>query len=106
LRYLNLLQEDFEDLLEGSRFLAVMSPEVTAMQEAERLKLNQCFAFCCGYLRWKLRLGLPPWRGFGYLADMAGSVSVRLEAATSRMAERAAMAAEFPSALKQRGGTI
>ena len=104
LRYLDLLQQDFECLLEASRVLAVMSPEVVAMQEAERLKLSIRFAFVCRYLRWKLRLGLAPWNGFGKLAAMASGVAMNLEQATKRLGECAALAPEFPSILENRGG--
>jgi hypothetical protein len=37
IRYLNHLESDYETLLEASRILAVMSPEVVPIQEFERL---------------------------------------------------------------------
>lgn len=104
LRYLNQLQEDFEMLLEASRLLAVLSPEVIAMHEWERLKLSVRFSVCCAYLRWKLRLGLEPWRTFDALSTMAGSMALRVETATARMGERAAVDAAFSSTLQGRRG--
>jgi hypothetical protein len=102
LHYLNRLLEDFEILLEASRLLAVMSPEVIAMQEFERFKLSLRFRFCCRYLRWRLQLGLTPWRAFGFLSGMAGHLALQLESATKQIGERAALAGEFTSALEQR----
>jgi hypothetical protein len=102
-RYLTVLQRDFENLLETSRILAVMSPEVIAMQEVERVKLSVRFAFVCVFLRCKLRLGLSPWHGFGQLADMASGMAGKLETAMSQMGERAAIASEFCSFVKQGG---
>ena len=87
LNYLQQLQEEFEMLLEISRVLAVMSPEVIAMQEMERWKLSLAFAANCALLRWKLRLGLQPFSGFSLLSNMATSFDRNLEAATTRIAE-------------------
>jgi hypothetical protein len=103
-QYLDVLQEDFETLLEAAGLLATMAPDVTPMQEWERLKLSARFAFCCTLLRWRLRLGLTPWGGFGTLAEIASGMAVRVEAATSRIGERAALAAEIPSMLEQGRG--
>lgn len=101
LQYLDRLQEDFEILLEASRLLAVMSPEVIAMQEIERFKLSLRFRFCCRYLRWRLQLGLAPWGAFGFLSGMAGHLAFQLESATKQLGERAALAGEFASVLGQ-----
>lgn len=94
LNYLQQLQEEFEMLLEISRVLAVMSPEVIAMEEMERWKLSLAFAANCAVLRWKLRLGLQPLSGFRLLSNMAISFTRRLEAATTRIAEAAVRSAE------------
>ena len=94
LNYLQQLQEEFEMLLEISRVLAVMSPEVIAMEEMERWKLSLAFAANCAFLRWKLRLGLQPVSGFTLLSNMAVSFTRRLEAATTRIAEAAVRSAE------------
>jgi hypothetical protein len=102
LRYLGRLEEDFEILLEASRILAALSPEVIPMQEYERFKLNLRFAFFCRCLSWRLRLGLQPWGAFGAISDMAGDITLQLEAATASLGERASMASEFPLFLEKR----
>jgi len=102
LLYLDCLQEEYEKLLEASRVVAAMAPELIALDEAERFKLNLRFALGCRYLRWRLRLGLEPWRGFGRLSEMAGGMALRLEGATSQIGERAAWILEFSSILKER----
>jgi hypothetical protein len=96
LGYLDQLRTEYEDLLEVSRVLAVMSPELMPMQELERLKLSLRFAVLCAYLRLRLQLGLAPWMGFGMLSEMAVDMATRLTTATSRIGERAALAAKFP----------
>jgi hypothetical protein len=102
LRYLNYLQEEYQLLLEVSRILARVAPEVSPMDEYERFRLNVRFVLACRYLRWRLRLGLQPWDVFGILSDMEGDMTLRLEAATTRMGERAAIASEFPLFLENR----
>jgi hypothetical protein len=56
----------------------------------------------CRYLRWKLRLGLEPWRGFGLLSEMTSGMALRLEVATSQIWERAALSLALSSILKER----
>jgi hypothetical protein len=100
LRYLDDLQKDFASLLEVAGVLAMMAPDLAPVEEWERLKLNVRFAFYCHYLRWRLRFGLAPWRSFSKLSEMAINMNMRLEAVTSRIGERAAMASELPSILE------
>ncbi|HET7107252.1 MAG TPA: hypothetical protein VFI38_10605 [Candidatus Acidoferrum sp.] len=97
LRYLDELQHEFQELIEISRQLAVMSPEVVAMEEMERWKLSLAFAVNCAFLRWKLRLGLQPFSGFTLLSNMAISISRQLDLASTRIAEAAVRTAN-PSA--------
>jgi hypothetical protein len=97
LNYLDQLQEEFETLLEISRVLALMSPEVVGVEEMERWKLSLGFAANCAFLRWKLRLGLQPFSGFTLLSNMATNIARQLEAATTRIAEAAVRGSE-PSA--------
>jgi hypothetical protein len=97
LNYLNQLQEEFETLLEVSRVLALMSPEVVGVEEMERWKLSMAFAANCVFLRWKLRLGLQPFSGFTLLSNMTTGIARQLEAATARIAEAAVRGSE-PSA--------
>jgi hypothetical protein len=94
LRYLDQLQQEFEELLEISRVLAVMSPEVIGMEESERWKLSIIFAANCALLRWKLRWGLQPFSGLTLLSNMAVSIVRQLDTATMRIAEATAQAPE------------
>ena len=87
LRYLDQLQQEFEELLEISRVLAVMSPEVIGMEESERWKLSIRFAANCALLRWKLRWGLQPFSGLTLLSNMAVSMARQLDTATARIAQ-------------------
>jgi hypothetical protein len=90
LDYINELQEEFETLLEASRFLAVSAPTVVAMQEFERWNLSLTFAMTCAYLRTRLRMGLEPAVGLGRLSGLSADVSRRIETATKLILERAA----------------
>src|SRR5208283_3743546 len=56
LLYLDCLQEEYMKLLEASGVVAAMSPELIALDEAKRFRLNLRFALGCRYLRWRLRL--------------------------------------------------
>jgi hypothetical protein len=104
IRYLNRLESDYETLLEASRILAVMSPEVVAMQEFERLCLSVRFAKNCFLVRIRLRAGLAPWKGFARISDMATTMSFRMESATSQIGLQAALAGDRPSFMDERGG--
>jgi hypothetical protein len=104
LRYLTYLEEEYQLLLEASRILARIAPEITSLQEFERFTRNVRFVLSCRYLRLRLRMGLQPWNVFGVLSDMEGEMTLWLEGATARVGERAAMAAEFPLFLEKRRG--
>ncbi len=101
LLYLNELQREFEMLLEASRVVAAMAPELIAMDEAKRFKLNLRFALGCRYLHWKLRLGLEPQRAFGSLSEISSGMALRLEMATTHIGERAALNSEYSSILDE-----
>ena len=96
LRYLDQLQQEFELLLEISRALAVVAPEVVAIEELERWKLSIVFALNCAILRLRLRLGMRPFEGFTSLSTMATEMVRHLEAVTSKIAETAVHSAELP----------
>jgi hypothetical protein len=100
LRYLNYLQEEYKLLLETSRVLAKIAPEISLLDEFQRFRLSLRFVLCCRYLRWRLRLGLQPWDAFGVLSDMEGDITLSLETATAHIGERAALASEFPVLLQ------
>lgn len=102
LRYLDYLEDEYQLLLEASRILARIAPEISPMDEFARFRLNTRFVLLCRYLRIRLRLGLEPWSVFGILSDMEGDITLQMEAATTRIGERAAIAAEFPLFLEDR----
>jgi hypothetical protein len=104
IRYLSHLETDYETLLEASRILAVMSPEVVPMQEFERLLLSFRFARNCFLMRLRLRTGLAPWKGFAQISDMATTMSFRMESATSQIGLQAALATDRASFTDERGG--
>jgi hypothetical protein len=103
LLYLDELQQEYEMLLKASRVVAAMAPELIALDEAERFKLNLRFALGCRYLRWKLRLGLEPQSSFGSLSEMSSGMALRLEMATTHIGERAALNSEYSSILDKGG---
>jgi hypothetical protein len=96
LHYLDQLQQEFETLLEISRAMAVMAPEVVAVEEIERWKLSLAFAMNCTVLRCRLWLRLRPVSGFASIATMTTGMVRHLEAATASIAENALGAVEFP----------
>lgn len=89
LNYLSYLEEEYRILQECSRILATLAPELATKGELDRFRQNLRFIWNCRYLRWRLRFGLQPWDVFGTLSDMAGTITLQLEAATARLGERA-----------------
>ncbi len=104
LEFVSLLEKDYQTLIEASRVLAAMTPEVVAADEWQRFRLSLGFAWGCRLLRFRLRTSLRPWNGFARLSERAGQLSYRLELATTQIGERAAIASELPSLLEDRGG--
>jgi len=100
LRYLDYLEEEYQVLLEASRILATLAPELSAMGEYERLKRNLRFVLLCRYLRWRLRLGLQPWNVFGSISNITGEMTLRLEMTTARLGQ-CALAVDYPLFLDQ-----
>jgi len=103
LAYLAAVRGDFQSLLRMARVIAVMSPEVAAVQEFERLRLTAKFAWQFEMIRWKLLVGFAPIPQLAGLSDLVGGLSVRMEAAINELGERAAAAAELASSLNRRG---
>jgi hypothetical protein len=104
LRYLTYLEDEFQLLLEASRILARIAPEITPVDEFERFKRNIRFVLSCVYLRCRLRLGLQPWNIFGTISDMEGELTLQLESATIQLGERASLISDFPLFLEKRRG--
>jgi hypothetical protein len=103
LAYLAALRGDFQNLLRMARVIAVLSPELAVVHEFERLRLTAGFAWQYQLLRWKLLAGIAPWPQLDGLSNLVSGLSVRMEAAMKELGERAAMAAELPSAMNRRG---
>lgn len=107
LAYLGALRGDFESLLRMARVIAVLSPEVDAAHEFERLRLTAEFAWRYQMIRWKLLTGMTPLVQLAGLSDLVSGLSVRLEQAMKELGERAAVAAELASSMNRRGmGTV
>ena len=103
LAYLAAVRGDFQSLLRMARVIAVMSPEVAAVQEFERLRLTAKFAWQFEMIRWKLLVGFAPIPQLAGLSDLVSGLGVRIEAAMKELGERAADAAELASSLNRRG---
>ena len=101
--YLAALREDFQSLLRIARVIAVLSPEVAAAHEFERLRLTTNFAWRYQMTRWKLLLGFTPLPQLDGLSELVSGLSVRMEAAIKDLGERAALAAEMASSINRRG---
>lgn len=101
--YLTALREDFESLLRIARVIAVLSPEVAAEHEFERLRLTTNFTWRYEMTRWKLLLGFTPLPQLDGLSELVSGLSVRMEAAMKDLGERAALAAEMASSINRRG---
>ncbi len=101
--YLTALREDFQNLLRMARVIAVLSPELDAIREFERLRLTAKFAWQYEVIRWKLLAGVAPVPQLNGLSDLVSRLSVRMEAAMKELGERAAIAAELASSMNRRG---
>lgn len=103
LAYLAALRGDFQNLLRMARVIAVLSPEVAAAHEFERLRLSAKFALQYQIIRWKLMAGFAPLPQLDGLSELVSGLSVRMEAALKELGERAALAAELASSMNRRG---
>jgi hypothetical protein len=101
--YLAALRDDFQSLLQMARVIAVLSPELDAVHEFERLRLTAKFAWQYQMIRWKLLAGVAPVPQLNGLGDLVSGLSVRMEAAMKELGERAAVAAELASSMNRRG---
>jgi hypothetical protein len=103
LAYLAAVRGDFQSLLQMAKVIAVLSPEVGAVHEVERLRLTAKFAWQYEAIRWKLMAGLTPVPQLDGLSDLVSGLSVRIETAMKELGERAAAAAELASSIDRRG---
>jgi hypothetical protein len=103
LAYLAAVRGDFQSLLRMAKVIAVLSPEVAAVHEVERLRLTAKFLWNYEAIRWKLMAGLTPVPQLGGLSDLVSGLSVRIETAMKELGERAAAAADLASSMNRRG---
>jgi len=103
LSYLAALREDFRSLLRMAKVIAVLSPEVAAAHEFERLRLTAEFSWRYQLTRYKLFLGFAPLPQLDSLSNLVSGLSVRIEAAMKELGERAALAADLASSMDRRG---
>lgn len=103
LAYLAALREDFQNLLRMARAITVLSPELAAGHEFERIRLTAKFAWQYQMIRWTLLAGFAPVPQLHGLSDLVSGLSVRIEAALKELGERAAVAAELASSMNRRG---
>lgn len=103
LAYLAALREDFQSLLRMARAIAMLSPELAAVHEFERISLTAKFVWHYQMIRWKLLAGIAPVPQLHGLSDLVSGLSVRIEAALKELGERAAAAAELASSMNRRG---
>lgn len=95
--YLLALREEYQRLVRLAKVIAVLSPEVVAMRELERLRLTLEFTWRFEWIRLTLLAGWTPMAQLGALSNLLSGLSVRLEAAMKELGERAAFAAELAS---------
>jgi hypothetical protein len=97
LAYLLALREEYRGLVRLAKVIAVLSPEVVAVHELERLRLTLEFTCRFEWIRLTLLAGRAPLAQLGALSDLLSGLTVRLEGAMKELGERAAFAAELAS---------
>lgn len=101
--YLADLRADFQRLLRLARVIAVLSPEVAASHEFQRLRLILRFSWRYRMVRFGLYAGLLLLPQLSGLSAMVSDLAFRMEAAMQELGDRAAVAAELASTLNRRG---
>lgn len=104
--YLSALRGDFQRLLRTAKIIALLSPEVAALQEFERFGLTVKFGWRYEMIRMQLRAGLAPIPRLAGLSDLVSGLNVRMEAAMTELGARAALAAELASSFDRRGSGV
>jgi len=100
--YLAALRVEFDRLLRTARIIAVLSPEVAAGQELERVILTVNFLWRYRVIRMSVWAGYAPLPQISVLTNLLGGYSVRLEEAMRELGERAALVAEMVSSPDRR----
>jgi hypothetical protein len=101
--YLANLRADFQRLLRLAGVIAVLSPEIAASHEFERLRLTVRFFWRYQTVLLALYAGLLLLPQLGGLSQMVSELAFRMESAMKDLGERAAVAAELASTLNRRG---
>lgn len=101
--YLAELRADFHRLLRLARVIAVLSPEVAASHEFERLRLTLRFSWRYRMVRLGLYAGLLFLPQLSGLSIMVSELAFHMEVAMKELGDRAAVAAELASTLNRRG---
>jgi hypothetical protein len=99
LRYVNALQSDFSKLVQQAKAIALLSPEVVAVHEFERVRLSLEFSIRCKTIRARILFGTTPLSQLSALSDLVSGLTVRIEAAMREIGERAAAASALASPL-------
>jgi len=93
--YLEALRRDFESLLRIARVAASLSPEISAPDEYQRLRLSLTFYLRFNLLRLRFLLGDSAMPGLHAIGEMVTSLAVQMETAMSQLGEKAVLAAEL-----------
>jgi hypothetical protein len=104
--YLSDVKEDFQCLLRTAKIISLLSPELAAVQEFERVRLTIKFNLRYRLLQFQLHAGLAPIPRLHGLSELVSGLSVRMETAMKELGERAALATEMASSLDGRGSDI
>jgi hypothetical protein len=102
LSYLTFLRGDFEKLLQLARVIALLSPEVAAVQEFERLRLTANFMWRYRLVWMRVWTGFAPLPQMDILSNLLSGFSVRVETIMKELGERAALVAEMASSPDRR----
>jgi hypothetical protein len=102
LAHLSALREDFDNIQRLAKAIAILSPEVIALEEFERLRLSLGFSWRCLMIHARLILGIAPAHQLSGLGDKLSGLTVQIEAAMRELGERAAIAARLASSLDGR----
>jgi hypothetical protein len=101
LLYLENLRADFQRLLRLAKVIAVLSPEIAASYEFERLRLTIRFGWRYRIVLLGLYAGhllMPQLSG---LSQVVSELAFRMESAMQELGERASVAAELASTLNR-----
>lgn len=103
LLYLENLRADFQRLLRLAKVIAVLSPEIAASHEFERLRLSIRFSWRYRIVVLGLYAGHLLMPQLGGLSQIVSELAFRMESAMQELGERASVAAELASTLHRSG---